>query len=413
MLQADHFKIFFLIQLIVLIGPLWLSSISYAEQPEKTDKEKPYQPKEETLEHIVMPGKVIESHAKYENDCKLCHMRFRKGFQVQLCLDCHKKVAKDVKEATGFHGKSNVAKESACKYCHTEHVGRNADVIRLNKDFFNHKETDFPIESNHAKVQCISCHKPKVKYRDTPKECIKCHKETDPHYGRLGDKCLDCHKDLTWRKFTYDHNKTKFPLKDKHIKVACAACHPSQRWKKTPLECYSCHKINDFHRGNNGQKCEMCHVPTEWKKHIHNHDKTKFPLKDKHSKLRCDQCHEGQLIRKEKLGHECYRCHKHDDNHQGIFGSKCDQCHTTKEWKKSTHDHSKGKFPLLDKHKKVSCNKCHIKPVTAESKPGKACYDCHRLDDNHQGVFGEKCDKCHTPQEWKKISMTTAKGNFP
>lgn len=409
----NPWKILFLMQLTGAFTFFLLGSVSYGNNVEDNEYVEEYQPVKETIEHIVMPGQVIASHAKYENDCKLCHTRFRKGFQVSLCLKCHKKVAKDVQGAVGFHGRSNVARVNACKNCHTEHLGRRADVVRLNRDFFNHKETDFPLEINHVKVPCGSCHKPKIKYRDTPKECINCHKSTDPHYGRLGEKCLDCHKDLTWRKFTYDHNKTKFPLKEKHVKVACAACHPAQRWQKTPLDCYSCHKINDFHRGNNGRKCEMCHEPTEWKKHIYNHDKTKFPLRDRHSKLRCSQCHDGQLIREKKLGPKCYRCHEHDDNHQGVFGEKCDLCHTSKGWKKSKHDHGKGKFPLVGKHQKVKCSKCHLKPLTAEYKPGMACYDCHRLDEKHQGVFGKKCDKCHTPEEWKKNKHDHSKGKFP
>jgi len=44
------------------------------------------------FESIFMPGKLIQGHAKYEEQCKKCHSRFEKGHQAGLCLDCHKKV---------------------------------------------------------------------------------------------------------------------------------------------------------------------------------------------------------------------------------------------------------------------------------------------------------------------------------
>ena len=59
-----------------------------------------------TLERVVMPGDVIEGHAKYENECKRCHRLFSKEAQKKLCLECHKKVSSDVREKKGYHGKS-------------------------------------------------------------------------------------------------------------------------------------------------------------------------------------------------------------------------------------------------------------------------------------------------------------------
>ena len=59
----------------------------------------------ESLESAVMPGKVIEGHAKYENECNNCHKRFDKDAQTNLCLDCHKKTAEDLRNRKGFHGR--------------------------------------------------------------------------------------------------------------------------------------------------------------------------------------------------------------------------------------------------------------------------------------------------------------------
>ncbi|MBU0479565.1 MAG: cytochrome c3 family protein [Proteobacteria bacterium] len=395
---------------------LWLVFLAccgsaYGNEGQVTAGESAEPSARETIEKVVMPGEVIEGHAKYELVCKSCHLAFKKGSQAGLCLDCHKKVAEDVKQGKGFHGISKTVKDVECRKCHSEHLGRTADIVRLNRDMFDHRETDFPIRENHQTLNCVRCHKPepKVKYRDAPSECIECHKEDEPHRGRLGKKCGDCHREATWKKYVYDHNKTKFPLLGKHEKVSCALCHPRQIWEKIPMDCYSCHRINDVHGKRYGTQCDKCHTPVEWKKpkYDHNSKESKFHLTGKHEKLKCDQCHkEGPLIRdeKDKLGHECVRCHKLDDPHKGKFDTKCDKCHSPKGWlEKIIYDHNRkdSKFPLKDKHKELKCNKCHIRPV-AEQKPGTLCYDCHLLDDSHHLVFGNKCETCHAPTEWKK-----------
>ena len=43
--------------------------------------------------------------------------------KCELCLDCHKDVAKDVHGKAGFHGR---IREPVCRTCHTEHKGRGA-----------------------------------------------------------------------------------------------------------------------------------------------------------------------------------------------------------------------------------------------------------------------------------------------
>ena len=54
------------------------------------------------FESLVMPGEVIEGHKKYESDCSNYHVLFSKGGQDKLCLSCHKKVNKDVKNKHGW-----------------------------------------------------------------------------------------------------------------------------------------------------------------------------------------------------------------------------------------------------------------------------------------------------------------------
>ena len=83
----------------------------------------------DTLESVMMPGKVIQGHLKWEDTCEKCHKRFDKEAQNQLCKDCHKDVNKDVMQKKGYHGK---LKESrSCYECHTDHKGRAANICLL------------------------------------------------------------------------------------------------------------------------------------------------------------------------------------------------------------------------------------------------------------------------------------------
>jgi hypothetical protein len=425
----------------------------------------------DTLESVMMPGKVIQGHAKWEDNCQKCHKKFDKEGQNTLCKDCHKEIRKDVADKRGFHGKMKDGKN--CSECHTDHKGRTANIVILDEKTFKHTQTEFQLKGGHVgeKVGCKDCHKPKIKYRDAPTTCVGCHKKDDEHKGSLGDKCADCHVDKDWKEIKFDHDKSDFRLRGAHAetKVACRDCHKDDKFKETPNDCYSCHKKDDDHKGVFGQKCADCHTDKDWKtttfdhttdghfallgkhdsakcsschktagqelpqtcigchrnddKHkgslgekcgdCHNerswkgtgefnHDKdTKFPLKDKHKTAKCEACHTTGA-KYEKLPLDCYSCHKKDDVHKGKFGEKCEECHNAKDWKKDTFDHDKTKVPLRGKHKPAKCESCHKNGLEEKLKTG--CNDCHQKDDTHKGVFGISCEKCHNDEDWKKTT---------
>ena len=58
-------------------------------------------------------------------------------------MDCHDVVADDVTGGAGFHGRHPDASTAQCKTCHSDHLGRDADVVGLNEDTFDHGMTDF------------------------------------------------------------------------------------------------------------------------------------------------------------------------------------------------------------------------------------------------------------------------------
>jgi hypothetical protein len=352
------------------------------------------------FEQLVMPGPVVEGHAKLEKECGNCHEPFSRKSQTRRCLDCHKEIAVDRTTSRGFHGRQPDTKQE-CNHCHTDHKGRDADIVQLDRETFNHAFTTFLLRDAHKAVSCSGCHAPTVKFRKAPGRCFDCHKEKDPHKGRLGEKCNDCHSEIAWRQVkTFDHGTTKFPLQGAHRDVTCAICHKGERYKGVGTLCLDCHKIQDAHAGRYGGKCESCHDQNKWKVVHFDHDKaTKYPLKGAHAKVKCDSCHTGDLYR-DKLATTCVSCHQKDDRHKGQLGNRCEQCHGEASWRRITSfDHDISRFPLIGRHAVVACEECHHSQQFKGTP--LSCGACHR-DVHHEGRLGPNCALCHNPNSWKR-----------
>ncbi|HEV7431739.1 MAG TPA: cytochrome c3 family protein, partial [Steroidobacteraceae bacterium] len=95
-----------------------------------------------TVESLLMPGPLASAHAKLEAVCSNCHDRTDRTRQSALCLDCHKPIAADLSEHKAYHGRMANAGSGRCVGCHTEHLGRDADIVRLNVAQFDHERTD-------------------------------------------------------------------------------------------------------------------------------------------------------------------------------------------------------------------------------------------------------------------------------
>jgi len=359
----------------------------------------------DTVETAIMPGKVIEGHAKLESDCKNCHVRFNKSAQSGLCQDCHKDVKSDVSRKAGYHGR---IPEQECRACHTDHKGREMNIVVLDEQKFNHSLTDFTLRGAHqeSKVQCRDCHPVGKKFRDAPSSCYACHQKDDKHKGSLGKECADCHSEKNWKDTKFDHSKTKFPLTGKHRDVQCKECHSDPKFKGAPLQCVACHRKDDNrkgHKGKFGDKCETCHVERDWKDTIFDHDRmTKYPLRGKHASAKCSACHSG-FVYKEKTPTACFACHEKDDKHKGQEGKLCGSCHNETDWKKASFDHGLTRFPLLGKHARVECKKCHLTPAFRDAKTD--CIACHRKEDKHKLRLGPRCGDCHNANNWKRWSF--------
>jgi len=357
----------------------------------------------QTVETLVMPGDLIRGHAELEAECASCHKPFDRAEQRALCLDCHEDVSSDLTDGNGFHGKSTGVGDAQCASCHTDHEGRNADIMGLDEATFDHFATNFELLGKHADADCEGCHAPGGKRRDAPQVCESCHSEDDVHEGNLGDACGDCHNPSDWTDTEFDHFTTGFSLEGKHAQVECLSCHADQTHQNTPTTCFGCHAADDVHEGRSGEQCETCHNPSSWTDTSFDHARnTNFALDGGHASLSCGDCHSEDPF-DDVMDMDCVSCHLEDDEHDGHYGSECDSCHTSSAWADSIFDHSRTTdFDLNGSHATVACVDCHVEPIF-EASPGDECSSCHREDDAHNGTLGEQCANCHDESEWLAV----------
>jgi nitrate/TMAO reductase-like tetraheme cytochrome c subunit len=214
--------------------------------------------------------------------------------------------------------------------------------------------------------------------------CTQCH---DPGNKVSNTKCLACHKEI------------KAKIEQKRGYHASAEVRGKQ--------CSTCH--NEHH----GKKFKLI----KFNKEKFNHDLTGFKLEGEHAKQECENCHNAEHIKDPRLKKKkgtyigieptCLTCH--DDYHQGKLSSNCAECHNFNSFEKAkAFDHSKTRFPLLGKHKKVSCKECHKEIKTGDKTRQNFanlkfsnCNACH--EDPHNNRFGQDCKSCHQESSFRDI----------
>ncbi|MCB1644470.1 MAG: hypothetical protein KDI36_03410 [Pseudomonadales bacterium] len=380
-------------------------------------------------EMLITPGPLHSSHQQLEGGCNACHTSFEREKRDQLCLDCHQTVSADMQAETGFHGRSEARN---CARCHTEHKGADASITLFDRQQFNHQQTDFGLGGAHELLACNDCHNDEQRLNNADKgqwrieqhQCSDCH--ADPHETAFSASCTDCHNDSRWYQTLFDHDKTRFPLTDKHATTVCDACHSDLKFT-APLQCNDCHAVHDVHRGTMGASCDDCHSSTGWKEPRFDHADTRFPLRGAHGDTACLLCHgdtqvdlAGLFVDDAPVADQCQHCHGAEDIHRGTFGSDCSACHDEKQWSRARFDHDQVKaFPLTGKHKGLDCIGCHA-PGSEEAfaipsgSARTACKDCHGGRDVHQGELGERCESCHSDaRNWPETRFDHEFTDFP
>ncbi len=352
------------------------------------------------IEKLVMPGQLIEGHADIEAECVACHVPFSREQQDSRCIDCHQTVGADINVKRGFHGKNPDVTNGSCAGCHTDHIGRDADIVLFDDKNFQHKFADFLLRGAHIDVACIDCHEDDALFREAPSTCIACHSDDDVHKGGLGEDCASCHVEDDWVTVRFDHlAESGFALLGAHNETGCIDCHANLVFENTPSTCIGCHRDEDVHKGLLGDDCASCHNEVSWTANRFDHDTlTDFPLLGSHAPLDCEACHVDSVITSTP-GTACIDCHRDDDPHDLQLGEDCGACHNEREWLDDVlFDHDFTAFPLLGEHRDASCDGCH---ETARFKDASIeCIDCHGDEDVHDGVFGVACGTCHNPRSW-------------
>ncbi len=392
----------------------------------------------------ISPGDLTLAHAKYEglSNCTKCHAL---GKQVpnSKCFDCHTEIRQLISAGKGYHSSSDV-KNKECVSCHSEHHGRNFKIINFNPDKFDHNKTGFKLEGKHSQIKCADCHQTKFianalfrkrsgTYIGLSTDCVSCHE--DVHQNTLGKDCASCHNTTKFKPASlFDHNKAKFKLTGTHTKVECIKCHAKverngkafQKFVGLQFQnCTPCHE--DVHKGQFGKNCVKCHTEITFKTLVRNsfdHSKTKYPLEGAHVNVACADCHGKDLMSKPKFA-KCVDCHK--DEHFGEFTVNkvlrdCKECHSVESFKLTgftIEDHNKIKFHLTGAHLAVPCQGCHYKENVKQwhfRKIGINCIDCH--ENVHGSEITDKfmpnndCTKCHSTDNWQKISFDHDKTKF-
>ena len=380
--------------------------------------------------------------------CQSCHNQMDTAFMVDhavvfgtSCLDCHDGVDRFGNDfdhnafAFPLNGKHATLACSQCHFsahtipelqatrqdCFSCHQPDDPHQGSLGRDcaschsvegwtavHFDHNRSAFKLTGAHVQAACEVCHQDDL-FKGTPQDCLSCHQMDEPHEGRFGSDCAECHSTAAWSPAKFDHNLSVFKLTGAHVQVACESCHLNKVYRGTPQDCFSCHKAKDPHQGQFGTLCSQCHDTSSWKHIIFDHNSTSFPIRGSHASVQCAACHKNGVLK--GTPKNCFACHASDDKHAGQFGTDCAACHNSTSWQDVSFDHNNTAFPLSGSHASVQCSACHVNGVYKGTP--KNCFACHADDDAHGGQFGTDCGSCHKPTTWQDATFDHNNTGFP
>ena len=217
----------------------------------------------------ISPGDLAKVHSHLEGmaNCTKCHILGEK-VSNEKCLACHTELKVRIDLKKGYHSSAEV-KGKQCASCHNDHHGVSFQILRFDKDKFNHILTGYKLEGAHSSKKCADCHKAafisdskikakKFSYLGLNTECLGCH--ADYHQKTLSVNCADCHNADKFNPASkFSHTRAKFQLTGKHEHLACADCHKTsikngvkfQEFKGVQAtNCTNCHK--DVHQNKFG-----------------------------------------------------------------------------------------------------------------------------------------------------------------
>ncbi|MEW6410934.1 MAG: hypothetical protein AB1483_00515 [Candidatus Zixiibacteriota bacterium] len=176
------------------------------------------------------------AHANLE--CTACHQQTFVGTPTD-CIGCHdadfRATADPDHEAAGF--------STDCVLCHTTTAWTPAS--------FDHAKTAFPLDGQHAVVDCVACHQ--TGYAGTPTDCYACHQNdyeatSDPSHiaAHFPTNCESCHSASGWTPADWDHDAQYFPIYSGTHREKwqdCSECHTIPT-DFSSFDCTNCHEHN-------------------------------------------------------------------------------------------------------------------------------------------------------------------------
>jgi len=252
---------------------------------------------------------------------------------------------------------------------------------------------------------------------------------TSPHGKEFKVSCSECHSAKGWTLdrtiYSFNHDKTRLPLKGSHVNADCKLCHKTLVFSEAKSDCILCHQ--DVHQATTGSDCSRCHTPVSWLVNDITglHQMSRFPLLGAHRTADCIQCHKSEnKARFDVSGVNCIDCHRDKymattkPNHPlAGFSEDCSKCHPVNsfQWEGAGFNHNF--FALVQGHASPSCADCH--KTALYSAASRECNSCHNTDylatknpDHKASNFPVTCDNCHTlAPGWKPASFDHTK--FP
>lgn len=298
------------VMVTVIFATAAAAAVVWAYGPERI-KERCRQPIHQLGTDAILPGRLHATHSDIAR-CTGCHQMFA-PVPSPACLTCHDEIMKLAADETGVHGKFT----AQCHRCHTDHAGREADILGLDAAAFNHNRARFALTGEHQGLPCKKCHRrkqgQKTRFVNLRFEaCSNCH--WSPHARQFKKTCRQCHTSGGWkgRHLSFSHQtQADFVLDRIHIDLPCNTCHTGGKiavYTPLPKTCDACH--TDFAGYMQGTAPTVTEKPS--------------PHADR---LACIDCHlpDRRSQSPAEYARICGECH--NERYQGLFY----------DWSKSLH----------------------------------------------------------------------------
>ena len=257
-----------------------------------------------------------------------------------------KRFARDCHRNQQFAGTS-----TQCVGCHQsedKHAGRNGvecgschSPTAWAVSFDHATAAGFRLAGKHQQLKCEGCHTKNLSVA-LPKTCVGCHQKDDPHQGKLGTSCGDCHSrvamardELRSRQGLGLRAERRAPRARVHdvsrerrrraaransaraatprpIRIAASSARSAKAATRTRVGSWPSASTTGWRRSR-------CSASTR--------------------RSRAADCHASAAFH--DAGAACTDCHASDDPHQGHFKSECSTCHNPSGWQAWLFDHDK------------------------------------------------------------------------